>query len=192
MPSAPRASARADTSAKRAAARAPPPLLSRGENRTRAALGGKSRAFCATVARRRDGGEGGGGRATRANVGDKLSRMPNVKAAIAQLAARRSHNPKVVSSILTRRMQNFARFGIWRRRRALRQSDPPRTRTWNLRLRRPTPYPLGQQARCMWRQSGYLHPRRGMLFSLLRAIPAAVLGDGGRSLRFWRRRLRTR
>ena len=24
--------------------------------------------------------------------------------------------------------------------------DPPRTRTWNLRLRRPTPYPLGQQA----------------------------------------------
>ena len=25
--------------------------------------------------------------------------------------------------------------------------DPPRTRTWNLRLRRPTPYPLGQQAR---------------------------------------------
>lgn len=23
--------------------------------------------------------------------------------------------------------------------------DPPRTRTWNLRLRRPTPYPLGQQ-----------------------------------------------
>ena len=26
------------------------------------------------------------------------------------------------------------------------QDDPPRTRTWNLRLRRPTPYPLGQQA----------------------------------------------
>ena len=25
--------------------------------------------------------------------------------------------------------------------------DPPRTRTWNLRLRRPTPYPLGQRAR---------------------------------------------
>ena len=25
-------------------------------------------------------------------------------------------------------------------------NDPPRTRTWNLRLRRPTPYPLGQQA----------------------------------------------
>ena len=24
--------------------------------------------------------------------------------------------------------------------------DPPRTRTWNLRLRRPTPYPLGQRA----------------------------------------------
>ena len=23
--------------------------------------------------------------------------------------------------------------------------DPPRTRTWNLRLRRPTPYPLGQR-----------------------------------------------
>ena len=26
-------------------------------------------------------------------------------------------------------------------------NDPPRTRTWNLRLRRPTPYPLGQQAK---------------------------------------------
>ena len=26
------------------------------------------------------------------------------------------------------------------------QIDPPRTRTWNLRLRRPTPYPLGQRA----------------------------------------------
>ena len=27
-------------------------------------------------------------------------------------------------------------------------NDPPRTRTWNLRLRRPTPYPLGQRATC--------------------------------------------
>ena len=26
------------------------------------------------------------------------------------------------------------------------RNDPPRARTWNLRLRRPTPYPLGQQA----------------------------------------------
>ena len=26
------------------------------------------------------------------------------------------------------------------------KTDPPRTRTWNLRLRRPTPYPLGQRA----------------------------------------------
>ena len=26
------------------------------------------------------------------------------------------------------------------------KADPPRTRTWNLRLRRPTPYPLGQRA----------------------------------------------
>ena len=26
------------------------------------------------------------------------------------------------------------------------EDDPPRTRTWNLRLRRPTPYPLGQRA----------------------------------------------
>ena len=26
------------------------------------------------------------------------------------------------------------------------KDDPPRTRTWNLRLRRPTPYPLGQRA----------------------------------------------
>ena len=30
-------------------------------------------------------------------------------------------------------------------------NDPPRTRTWNLRLRRPTPYPLGQQA--SWRKA---------------------------------------
>ena len=28
-------------------------------------------------------------------------------------------------------------------------SDPPRTRTWNLRLRGPTPYPLGQRAVCI-------------------------------------------
>ena len=26
--------------------------------------------------------------------------------------------------------------------------DPPRTQAWNLRLRRPTPYPLGQRASC--------------------------------------------
>ena len=32
------------------------------------------------------------------------------------------------------------------RGKAMRDYDPPRTRTWNLRLRRPTPYPLGQQA----------------------------------------------
>ena len=35
----------------------------------------------------------------------------------------------------------------------LKRNDPPRTRTWNLRLRRPTPYPLGQQAKCI--KSGY-------------------------------------
>ena len=29
---------------------------------------------------------------------------------------------------------------------AYQQIDPPRTRTWNLRLRRPPPYPLGQRA----------------------------------------------
>ena len=28
------------------------------------------------------------------------------------------------------------------------QTDLPRTRAWNLRLRRPTPYPLGQQTTC--------------------------------------------
>ena len=28
----------------------------------------------------------------------------------------------------------------------MQTSDPPRTRTWNLRLRGPTPYPLGQRA----------------------------------------------
>jgi hypothetical protein len=31
-----------------------------------------------------------------------------------------------------------------------RQNDLPRTRTWNLRLRRPTPYPLGQQTFWLW------------------------------------------
>ena len=34
--------------------------------------------------------------------------------------------------------------------------DPPRTRTWNLRLRRPTPYPLGQRAGCV---AGRAHGR---------------------------------
>ena len=29
------------------------------------------------------------------------------------------------------------------------KSDPPRTQTWNLRLRRPTPHPLGQRAFCL-------------------------------------------
>ena len=42
------------------------------------------------------------------------------------------------------------------------QNDPPRTRTWNLRLRRPTPYPLGQRA--MWskrtRMPNYLMRRK--------------------------------
>ena len=32
-----------------------------------------------------------------------------------------------------------------------RRDDPPRARAWNLRLRRPTPYPLGQQAMCQKR-----------------------------------------
>ena len=32
-------------------------------------------------------------------------------------------------------------------------NDPPRTRTWNLRLRRPTPYPLGQRAMRINRRS---------------------------------------
>jgi hypothetical protein len=32
-------------------------------------------------------------------------------------------------------------------KRSNQEYDLPRTRTWNLRLRRPTPYPLGQQAR---------------------------------------------
>ena len=42
-------------------------------------------------------------------------------------------------------------------------SDPPRTRAWNLRLRRPTPCPLGQQAawlegvaEVMWIQQFYM------------------------------------
>ena len=33
-------------------------------------------------------------------------------------------------------------------------SDPPRTRTWNLRLRRPTPYPFGQRT-CSFDFSGH-------------------------------------
>ncbi len=37
------------------------------------------------------------------------------------------------------------------------QRDPPRTRTWNLRLRGPTPYPLGQRAACL-RNAGRAAP----------------------------------
>ena len=116
--------------------------------------------------------------------------------AIAQFVARGSHNPKVVSSILTRRIFEHLCYcselppkqGVVRERahcfvrktttttRSLcgicpasrerkRNASPsgysnsfwhscgfayptddfPSTRTWNLRLQRPTPYPLGQQ-----------------------------------------------
>ena len=48
------------------------------------------------------------------------------------------------------------------------KNDPPRTRTWNLRLRRPTPYPLGQRA--MWRSPGCASP-----VSLTRLSPNQML-----------------
>ena len=96
-------------------------------------------------------------------------------AAIAQLAARRSHNPKVVSSILTRRIFKMipkSRIcGLQERHSQQKSSlqrqkyDPGRTRTCNLWFRRPTPYPLGHRARCNgWRvqnrRTCHKHERR--------------------------------
>ena len=52
--------------------------------------------------------------------------------------------------------------------------DPPRTRTWNLRLRRPTPYPLGQQANWMM--------RRSVCCSLIALSQNFLLGVGSRSM----------
>ena len=42
-------------------------------------------------------------------------------------------------------------------RKVREKSDPPRTRTWNLRLRRPTPYPLGQRTKCCRSLISYQH-----------------------------------
>ena len=75
------------------------------------------------------------------------------RAAIAQLAARRSHNPKVVSSILTRRIFGMTfncRIMVQRAeiQFAAPKSDPGGTRTCNLWFRRPTPYPLSHRAKC--------------------------------------------
>ena len=86
----------------------------------------------------------------------KCEHSQPARAAIAQLAARRSHNPKVVSSILTRRIFGMipnCRIAGLQERHSERKSclqrkkcDPGRTRTCNLWFRRPTPYPLGHRA----------------------------------------------
>ena len=43
-------------------------------------------------------------------------------------------------------------------------NDPPRTRTWNLRLRRPTPYPLGQRASWFWATQAFLSTSGGTAY----------------------------
>ena len=92
---------------------------------------------------------GSGGR-VREREAMKCRRVASVKqVAIAQLAARRSHNPKVVSSILTCHI--LACLHRSRRARAIdtkTRSDPGRTRACNLWFRRPTPYPLGHRTSC--------------------------------------------
>ena len=84
-------------------------------------------------------------------------------AAIAQLGERQTEDLKVPGSIpgLGMLVLSSVGFGAWslfarvfpagRLRNTatcLQWLDPPRTRTWNLRLRGPTPYPLGQRAVC--------------------------------------------
>ena len=60
-----------------------------------------------------------------------MGSKPQSEAVIAQLVARRSHNPKVVSSILTRRISATARIGrsceqvqVWRERDGMGQEPP--------------------------------------------------------------------
>ncbi len=93
----------------------------------------------------------------KVDLGNRMAPISsNDRAALAQIVARRSHNPKVVSSILTRRIFEMipnSRFcGLQERHSQQKSSlqrqkyDPGRTRTCNLWFRRPTPYPLGHRA----------------------------------------------
>ena len=118
----------------------------------------------------------------------KCKHSQTARAAIAQLAARRSHNPKVVSSILTRRIfgmiPNCRTAGLQERhseRKSCLQRkkcDPGRTRTCNLWFRRPTPYPLGHRAKCNGGHVQYLrtchqHERRSRMYRIRKAKQGA-------------------
>ena len=59
-------------------------------------------------------------------------------------AAPQEPNPHQPASCQRRTATPHAKKMTFKRTSTL--NDPPRTRTWNLRLRRPTPYPLGQRA----------------------------------------------
>ena len=82
-------------------------------------------------------------------MNQRLRRKLNT-AAIAQLGERQTEDLKVPGSIpglgthcvvdWLARPDPMCQF--------TKPIDPPRTRTWNLRLRGPTPYPLGQRATC--------------------------------------------
>ena len=64
--------------------------------------------------------------------------------------------------------------------------DPPRTRTWNLRLRRPTPYPLGQQALCAFEGAALLKQWRRQTTTMTSAgLEPAIPGSVGRCLIHW-------
>ena len=64
-------------------------------------------------------------------------------------------------------------------------NDPPRTRTWNLRLRRPTPYPLGQRAQWLL----LAQPRQSRSLALLSSsgprLGTVVYRSPSGGLRFW-------
>ena len=80
----------------------------------------------------------------------------NLEAATAQLGERQTQDMKVPGSTSGFSICPLSACEVRRERRshspssskAAYKDDLPRIRTWNLRLRRPTPYPLGQQAFC--------------------------------------------
>ena len=80
----------------------------------------------------------------------------NLEAAIAQLGVRQTKDMKVPGSTSGLSICPLSACEVRRGRRshspsssrAAYKDELPRIRTWNLQLRRPTPYPLGQQAFC--------------------------------------------
>ena len=50
------------------------------------------------------------------------------------------------------------------------KTDPPRIRTWNLQLQRPTPYPLGQRATCVFQNQSKEYPFGGLQVAWPRAV----------------------